>query len=110
MKTMLIVALIGLVTLGVVADDTYPDKPLYPAYDINQNGVVEILDVVIASAAYGSTSASPKWNPAADVVKDGVINIFDITTVASHFAQVCPQIGWWVWDTDKNAYVAVPFK
>jgi len=53
--------------------------------DVNKDGSVDILDIVIVVLAFGSTSVDPNWNPAADVNGDGVINIFDLVAVAIDF-------------------------
>lgn len=82
-KLMLIVALLGIVTLGVVAVNAA--TPVYPPVDVNQDGVVNIGDIVITIGAFGTTPASPNWNPAADVNGDGVVNITDIVLVINAF-------------------------
>ena len=79
-KAMLIVALVGLVTLSAVA-------ATYPAWDVNQDGVVNILDCVITARAFGTTSGMPNWNPAADINADGVVNILDMIVIAGHFGE-----------------------
>ncbi len=55
--------------------------------DLNGDGVVNIMDLIIAASAFGSVQGSPRFNPAADVNGDGVVNIFDISTIAAHFGQ-----------------------
>ena len=36
-------------------------------YDINNDGVVDMLDISIAAYAFGSYPGHPRWNPLADV-------------------------------------------
>ncbi|HUV98006.1 MAG TPA: hypothetical protein VMW14_00705 [Candidatus Paceibacterota bacterium] len=55
--------------------------------DLNNDGVVNIFDIVLMAGAYGSNSGDPKWNPDADLVQDGEINIFDIVLAAGHYGQ-----------------------
>jgi len=56
------------------------------APDLNGDGVVSILDIMLASAAYGSTPNDPHWNPKADVASpEGVIDIFDLINIAAHY-------------------------
>ena len=55
-------------------DDTPSDKIIE---DINTDGIVNILDLVLVSANFGKTGQSP-----ADVNGDGVVNIIDLVKVA----------------------------
>jgi hypothetical protein len=65
-------------------------------YDIGNYGIVDIRDIAIAAAAFGSygpnylypgSKASANWNPAADVNGDGTVDIMDITLIAQHFGE-----------------------
>jgi hypothetical protein len=65
-------------------------------YDIGNFGIVDIRDIAIAAAAFGSygpnylypgSKASTNWNPAADVNGDGVVDIMDIMLIAQHFGE-----------------------
>jgi len=60
------------------------------AGDVNGDCVVNIVDISLAGAAFGSTSSSPSWNAAADLNNDGVINILDLAIVATNFGRTCP--------------------
>ena len=54
--------------------------------DLNGDGVVNIADILLASAAYGSTPNDPNWNPRADVSSPkGTIDIFDLIKLASQY-------------------------
>ena len=53
-------------------------------YDVNNDGVVNILDLVFVGKAIG---ASGDGNPA-DVNGDGVVNAFDLTLLGSHLGEV----------------------
>ena len=52
-----------------------PEKP----YDVNGDGVVNILDLTFVAAHFGEA------NPEADVNDDGTVNILDLVLVAQHF-------------------------
>ena len=54
------------------------------AWDVDQNGVVNILDLVIVSQNFG---LSPPTNPRADVNGDGHVNILDLVIIAQHFGE-----------------------
>jgi hypothetical protein len=56
--------------------------------DINEDGKVDILDVAIASKAYGSYPGHPRWNPIADINDDDKVDIYDIAFIAKHFGEI----------------------
>jgi len=53
--------------------------------DVNNDGIVNIQDVLIAAVAFGSQPGDPNWNPDADLDGNGIINILDILIIAVHF-------------------------
>ena len=54
------------------------------ASDVNVDGVVNVLDLTLVAAHFGTTPAAAQTlNP--DVNGDGTVNILDLTLVASHF-------------------------
>jgi hypothetical protein len=53
--------------------------------DLNGDGKVDMADIAIAAAAFGSTPGSPRWNPAADVNKDHIVDLRDIALIAKRF-------------------------
>ena len=57
-------------------------EPMRPAWDVNQDGVVNILDLTLVASHFGE-----KGDIAADVNRDGVVNILDLTLVAGHFGE-----------------------
>lgn len=52
-----------------------------PAWDVNQDGEVSILDLILVAQDFGKTIAS---NARTDVNKDGKRNILDLNLVAKH--------------------------
>jgi len=56
-----------------------------PAYDVNTDGQVNILDLVLVGQFFGVSSPS---NARADVNGDGQVNISDIVLVASHLGEI----------------------
>jgi hypothetical protein len=116
-KAMLIVALIGLVTLGfavaVKADDPAP-VPIYASWDVNQDGVCNMIDLMLVKLHMATTDGytytyvngetgevvtvvvppSENWNPAMDVTQDGVVNMLDYQIVKKHVGQLSPIIGY----------------
>lgn len=57
----------------------------HPRWDVNEDGVVNILDITRVSQAYGTTVNKPY--PRHDVNQDGNINILDLTMVGNHFGE-----------------------
>lgn len=69
------------------ADNTFTDgivKVKIPG-DLNDDGIVNILDAIVMSYAFGSTPAAPNWNPDADLNGDGVVNIIDAILMGINF-------------------------
>jgi len=77
-KTLLVVALMGILSLSAVA---------YPAWDVNQDGVVNLPDLVTLAYHYGETVTSPNWNAKADLNNDGVVNLLDLVLLANHYGE-----------------------
>ena len=59
-------------------------KPALPAWDVNEDGHVNILDMVLVGQNIGGPIAAV---PRADVNGDGSINILDLVLVAGHFGE-----------------------
>lgn len=55
--------------------------------DLNNNGIVDIFDVVAVAVAFGAEPRDPNWNPVADLNNDDVVDIFDVVTVATNFGK-----------------------
>jgi hypothetical protein len=62
--------------------------------DINGDGRVNILDVVIVALHFGSHAGEPNYDLTADVNKDGVVNILDMSVVAIHYGQGTQPSTW----------------
>jgi len=61
-----------------------------PTPDINNDGVVDMFDLIRIALTYGSTPGIPIWNPYCDINKDEVIDVFDLIRVAIHFGERYP--------------------
>ena len=53
-------------------------------WDINNDGIVDIRDLVLISSSFGEETLA---HPKVDVNKDGKVNIIDLLLVASHFGE-----------------------
>ena len=56
------------------------------ASDVNNDGVVNILDLTLVAANFGTTPTADQ-TPNTDVNGDGIVNILDLTLVASYFGE-----------------------
>jgi len=63
--------------------------------DINGDGKVDMKDVGMAGAAFGTRPGEPRWNPDADItgptplVPDGVVDMRDVAMIAKNFGKGC---------------------
>ena len=55
-----------------------------PAWDVNEDGKTDIIDLVLVATALGAHSPE---NPRLDVNGDGTVNIQDLVLVATHFGE-----------------------
>ena len=70
--------------------DSYPLIYPYgyiPSPDFNNDGLIDIFDLVRLALAYGSTPGMLNWDPYVDLNQDGLIDIFDLVTVAVNFGK-----------------------
>ena len=66
----------------------HPWKAVTIVSDVNHDGKVDILDVVLAASIYGCRVGEPGWNSEADVAPPyGIINILDLITIAANYGQ-----------------------
>ncbi|MDF1534678.1 MAG: dockerin type I domain-containing protein, partial [Methanosarcinaceae archaeon] len=57
-----------------------------PRWDVNEDGIVDVLDIAIIGQEYGALVEAPypRW----DVIQDGVINVQDMTLARSYFGGI----------------------
>ena len=53
--------------------------------DLNNDGVVNVLDLGLLRTAFFSMPGDADWNPAADLTGDGVVNVLDLGRLRSRF-------------------------
>ena len=70
------------VALPDISEQISVSQPL--PWDINNDGVVNMQDLVLVSNSFGVTSPE---HPKTDVNKDGSVNIIDLLLVAAHFGE-----------------------
>ncbi len=71
------------VAMNTIREEIRP-RPTFPAWDADQNGVVDILDLVLVGSHFGE---SPLKDARADINKDNVVNILDLVAIAQHFGE-----------------------
>ena len=72
------------------SDNTYIGSTItitLPA-DLDENGEVDIIDVVTVSIAFGTEPGDAQWNPSADFDDNDVIDIYDIVQVTKEFGRI----------------------
>jgi len=71
------------------SDNTYSDGAtlVKGVGDVNGDGKVNIIDIVIVALAFDSRPGDPDWNPIADLNRDDIVNIIDIVMVALHWEE-----------------------
>jgi PKD repeat protein len=55
--------------------------------DIYPDGFIDVMDLLVAAAAYGSYPGHPKWNPSADIDKNNFVDVMDLLIIASHYGE-----------------------
>jgi hypothetical protein len=69
----------------ISSSSTITITDLQPRWDVNEDGIVNVLDITLVGQNYGKTYAEdlPRW----DVNQDGNINIQDLSIVSGHFGE-----------------------
>jgi hypothetical protein len=57
--------------------------------DVNNDGVVDVLDIQQVANRWGAVSGSPNYSPQYDLNADGAINVADIMIVSGHWESSC---------------------
>jgi hypothetical protein len=55
--------------------------------DLNNDGIVNVMDIAIVASAYGSKPEDPNWNEIADINKDGRIDLIDLAMVCRDYGK-----------------------
>ena len=58
--------------------------------DVNNDGIIDILDLTIVSLSYGAFEGEPDYSQEADMTEDGVVDIRDVSTVARYVGRAVP--------------------
>ena len=66
------------------------DVPIYAQSDVNQDGTVNIQDLVLVANAIGHPGAAADGELNTDINADGTVNILDLVQVANNFGEESP--------------------
>jgi hypothetical protein len=55
--------------------------------DINNDGTVNLNDLVLLARAYGSKPGDSNWNPPADLDGDGKVSLVDLVILARNYGR-----------------------
>ena len=55
--------------------------------DVNNDGIVDIYDLVMVGKAYGSETGDSLWDPECDINSDGIIDIFDLAIIGKDYGK-----------------------
>jgi hypothetical protein len=89
MKKVLVAVIMGLLCfsmLSMLAPHAVADLP----GDLNLDGKVDILDMMLAANAFGSSEGELAWNPLADMDGDGQIKILDLILIGRNYGLTSP--------------------
>ena len=73
-------------TLKLIGQNPVVDVYLDP-WDVNDDGTVGILDLIIVASALGRTIDGVDFGQNPDVNRDGIVNVYDLITVGTHFEE-----------------------
>ncbi len=88
-RTLVVLTLVFLTILMQASYLVFIAMTIKPT-DINSDGVVDIKDVALAAAAFGSASGHIRWNTDADINEDGRISLKDIALIVTDFGTTLP--------------------
>lgn len=57
------------------------------AGDLNENGEVDVFDLAIIGAAFGSREGQPRYNIIADITRDGIVDLRDLAIVSFYYGE-----------------------
>ena len=80
-----------------------PPADVQPRWDVNDDGSVDILDLVLVGQHFGEL---PPKELRADVNEDGIVDIFDLVLIGGHFGESYTLAAPNVWTKDYSQYLS----
>jgi len=72
---------------GLFSMETYFGFANLESPEINEDGIIDIKDLQIVSAAWGSKPGDPNWNPLADLDNDSDVDVHDLYFVSRNYGK-----------------------
>ena len=74
-----------------IADNIYTDGTVKVKLlgDINEDGVIDVEDLVIVAVAWGSYPGHERWNPRTDLNRDYFVDVEDLAIVGRNIGKTC---------------------
>ncbi len=72
-----------------VYDGSYQAPRAELTGDLNDDGIVDIVDIVKCALAFGSKRGEPRYDPECDINNDDIVDIVDLVIIAIHFGCTC---------------------
>ncbi len=79
----------GQIPIGNVFDGLYQAPHPKLTGDINDDGIVDIVDIVKCALAFGSKRGEPRYDPECDINNDDIVDIVDLVIIAINFGCTC---------------------
>ena len=75
--------------MGLDVDDieVWDGLPQGKPGDVNNNGAVNVKDMIFIATRFGTRQGDAAWDPRADLNANGVIDVTDLVTCARHFGE-----------------------
>jgi len=67
--------------------ELYGKLSIKEAGDLNEDGIINVLDLLKIAYVFGAREGDPNYDPSLDLNKDGVINVLDLLKIASVYGQ-----------------------
>ena len=85
MRRVILVSIL-LMFMGLSAASACPNHDLVE--DVNEDGIVDISDLILVGEAFASYPGHPRWNTRADVDGSNLVDIRDVVQVMDAFGSM----------------------
>ena len=75
------------ITVAAVLSQERALLETFPPWDLNRDGFVDLLDIIIMANAFNSSAENLNWNPKADLNGDMKVDLLDALILGSHYGE-----------------------